>query len=82
MILVRACLRTAVPAAVIPFVLSCAPSESDVPAEQEPAGDNLTPRHLQEAHAGVRFTRAFACELTILKASLASGTHGTPHGQP
>ncbi len=28
------------------------------------AGDNLTPRHLQDTHAGVRFTRAFAREIT------------------
>ena len=27
-------------------------------------GDDLTPRHLQDAHAGVRITRAFARELT------------------
>ncbi len=28
------------------------------------AGGNLTPRHLQDTHAGVRFTRAFAREMT------------------
>jgi len=32
----HACLRTAVLAGVIPFVLSCAPSKSDVPDEPEP----------------------------------------------
>ncbi len=28
------------------------------------AGDNLTPRHLKDIHAGVRFTRAFARQIT------------------
>ena len=37
MIPMHAYLRTAVLAGVIPFVLSCAPSESDVPDEPEPA---------------------------------------------
>jgi hypothetical protein len=56
------------------------PEPADVPVESDPgwthrrlarlrdavtsAGDNVTPRELQDTHAGVRLTRAFAREMT------------------
>jgi len=56
------------------------PGPADLSAESDPgwtrtrlarltdavasAGDNLTPRHLQDTHSGVRFTKAFARQMT------------------